>query len=148
MARRDRELRHEQRQAERRHGPDTSRTVHTFADGWTIRRPVTSQDERREGTLMHNCLREMSMQWAYGIDAAGYSLRDTGNFPHLTLCHYPRGFPLLHIAPGTTYAFGRANTLPKHAYLEYVHDWHDALPYSASLHYTAEQLDQLAAHGG
>ena len=68
--------------------PDTSQVVHTFDDGWTIRRPQTNADHWRESILMSNCVDdrcEMSddPNDPHLIpDSTYHSLRDPDNIPH------------------------------------------------------------------
>jgi hypothetical protein len=40
---------------------DRSEIVHTFANGWTVRRLVTCGDLRREGQLMRSCLAQYAL---------------------------------------------------------------------------------------
>jgi hypothetical protein len=98
-------------------GPDASKVVHTFDDGWTIRQLQTGLDQHREGCLMHHCWRstengqELWPHWLLN-DPAGhqekfdrarkrldhpldrgagekrlYSLRDPDNLPHASFFH-------------------------------------------------------------
>jgi hypothetical protein len=60
-------------------GRDRARVVHTFPDGWTIRRVTRLADQHREGELMHNCLRRTRHR-----DLNCWSLRDPDNLPHLS----------------------------------------------------------------
>jgi hypothetical protein len=60
-------------------GPDGSRTVFGYSDGWTIRRLDTLADQHREGALMRHCLRTIKTP-----DPNAWSLRDADNLPHLT----------------------------------------------------------------
>lgn len=69
-------------------GPDQSRVVFEYGDGWTMRRVERLEDQVREGRLVRNCLASVR-------DPAPdvYSLRDPDNLPHLTPAVY-------RVAPG------------------------------------------------
>lgn len=111
--------------AERRLGPDQSTVLHTFEDGWSIRRPSTVSDVRREGVLMRHCLAEPPapdsddppLDW--WIEAGVCSLRDEQNFPHVTFAHF-HGHGLI--------ASGRAETDPKPVYMARIESWLATLP--------------------
>jgi len=73
MGRRRRE--YEDAQAE--HGPDKSEILHTFEDGWTIRKMKEPQDWKIEGQMMGNCIGGM-----YNGDARIRSVRDPEGIPY------------------------------------------------------------------
>lgn len=81
--RRARKLRSLARRLEATYGPDTSPIAFDYGDGWTIRRVETLADQKREGQLMHHCLRDIDTP----VPNA-WSLRDAENLPHLTFCAY------------------------------------------------------------
>ncbi len=69
-------------------GPDRSRTVHTFSDGWRVVRVARLPDQVREGTLMGNCLADLGV-----VDPNVWSLRDVDNLPHCTFALWRLGDP-------------------------------------------------------
>jgi hypothetical protein len=60
-------------------GPDESRIVQQWDDGWTVRAVTRLSDQRREGILARHCLRALVTPLA---DV--FSLRDLDNLPHVT----------------------------------------------------------------
>jgi hypothetical protein len=64
------------RELEQKYGPDQSRIVFDFGDGWTVRKLETMDDQKREGIFMENCLEQ------HPLDPNIYSLRDELNVPH------------------------------------------------------------------
>jgi hypothetical protein len=79
-------------------GPDRSHLVHTLDDGWSIRRPRRTADQRREGALMRNCLVDTPRP-----DNHVWSLRDPENLPHVT-------FTVWRIAPTDRHAHALSRT--------------------------------------
>jgi hypothetical protein len=75
-------------EVEQRFGPDQAEIVHTFDDGWTIRRVTRTADLAREGALMGHCLRSMVPERGPDLPDV-YSLRDRDNYPHTTLFYEP-----------------------------------------------------------
>jgi hypothetical protein len=72
--------------------PDTSEIVHTFPNGWTIRKPLTWGDVGREGCLMRHCLAGMGEDdedTPLDADSTLHSLRDPNNLPHVTFEYSP-----------------------------------------------------------
>lgn len=110
-----RELNQWAQEHENEYGPDTSKTVHSFDDGWTVRAPQSVADYYREGTLMGNCVNDdidyqkepNEQAWANDVY---HSLRDPDNIPHVTWR-----------ANDGTDALGRHNSTPT-KYLKYLNE--------------------------
>jgi hypothetical protein len=117
------------RDADTQYGPDTSKVVHTYRDGWTIRRLDTITELWREGALMKHCLQNTNPDDVTDDPryAKRYSLRDPDNHPHVTIVHLATsidGHP-----PGASFVHGHANSYPpKPAYLQRISEWLDTLP--------------------
>lgn len=62
-------------------GPDTSKAVYEFPDGWRIHKLVTPTDRQREGQLMHNC-------WAKPLRWEADKPGEGSNGPYKTLDEY------------------------------------------------------------
>lgn len=60
-------------------GPDESEVVHSWEDGWTLRRVERLSDQRREGILARHCSRQLTEPLP-----REHSLRDEDNLPHVT----------------------------------------------------------------
>jgi hypothetical protein len=153
LKRRRNKQRRAQRDADARSGPDQSRVISEFADGWTIRRLTSISDVRREGMLMEHCLTEE--RWVPSDVPAErlevfYSLRDPSNYPHLTFVHFPAAAPgeatvdyhgesPLPFGPGRlavighTFVSGHGNRPPREVYVQRVADWQETLPYLSQL---------------
>lgn len=96
-------------------GPDTSKVVHEFPDGWRIHKLITPTDRQREGQLMRNCWAK-PLRWEpdapgegsnepyksldeFMIDQLGgpapkhqfMSLRDPAGYPHASF--FVSGYP-------------------------------------------------------
>jgi hypothetical protein len=114
-------------EAERRYGPDRAVVVHRFADGWTIRQLTAWSDERREGFLLHHCLRDRvdNGEPYWGGDL--HSLRDPDNFPRATFTHF---LPNDGSSRGeTSRVRGHGNRPLNPEYRRLIREWHAALPY-------------------
>lgn len=117
---------------------DTSEIVHTFDDGWTVRKLNTAGDMHREGELMGNCLSCNSLEgpyrsWYWNLpngpnedpefwkeefknpNPAGlfYSLRDPDNLPHVTIGGMYDNIDIL----------GKHNSEVKDRYKKYLNDF-------------------------
>jgi hypothetical protein len=120
------------RAADQAFGADRAEIVYAFADGWTVRRLTSTNDERREGTLMRNCMR--SGRTVHPRGRAWYSLRDTDNFPRSSISHdpdRPREKSTYAWPAGGGPVFGMRS--PKPQYMERIREWLDSLPYPAHL---------------
>lgn len=78
-ARRRREKLALARRLEAELGPDRSEIVHQFDDGWSVRCVRRIVDQRREGILLQNCLK--NVRTAAQRDRNCWSLRDPSNIP-------------------------------------------------------------------
>ena len=104
-------------QIEHRFGPDQSKVVHQFPDGWSMRQLNTYGDAVREGELMGNCFSPFTTDWPHMMweshPQAEWDGRDPdkarydGEIPDLSAVseyHHPMPWP--------TYSLRDPNNLP------------------------------------
>jgi hypothetical protein len=112
--------------------------VHTFPDGWTVRRLSRVSDLLREGGLMGNCL-----EWSEYLkhrdpnarlrpqghtNERYFSLRDPNNLPHLTFVMSNWSGRVRGHSRQMRRVLGRHNADPKHHHVRRLYQWAADLP--------------------
>jgi hypothetical protein len=132
--------------------PDTSTTIHTWADGWTIRRLTTAEDMRREGRLVHTCLATaVDEPFDLGpdndlilgpdhklVNSHLHSLRDPDNYPRATFFYCPTDRTIGELV-------GHSDQPIQPTYHERLREWHPPLPNARDAHAAHSECSCQAA---
>lgn len=126
---------------------DTSRIVHTYPDGWTVRRLNTYGDMHREGQLMGNCFSPTSKssdsfvhrEWKDHPEVnSDLSILPESRLQGMNLGHpvsrdyyslrTPENLPKVSIDPEAPEpALGRHNQNPREEYMDRIHTWNPSM---------------------